>query len=129
MIVRAGDELEGHEHLPADTTDWQITFLYYILCIQIKALASSRGMDLQDHSAIKGWINSEKDILPIATTYRKAEEWSRDARCEGRNFTKDEMHRFLRWFCDVHAHLRTLLKADGLEQPACIDPHALLGIA
>jgi len=97
-----------------DTSDWQITIFYYILCLYMKALGSVGGLEFQDHYAIKQWLNSTPELVVIAKPYRKAEEWSRDARYEGRLFNDSERTRFLNWFTIVRAHLTQLLRSAGV---------------
>ena len=129
ILVGASSSKPGTNNADSeDTTDWQLTLLYYVLCIQLKALGSSRGQDLQDHYAIKCWINSAPDLTPIARSYRKAEEWSRDARYEGRHFGANEFRRYLKWFYDVHNHLGDLFEKAGITPPAAIAPRAVLGM-
>ena len=105
-----------------DTSDWQITILYYILCLYMKALGSVRGLEFQDHYAIKQWLNSAPELLAIAKPYRKAEEWSRDARYEGRLFNEGERKRFLNWFIVVRDHLTQLLRSSGVTNLPQIEP-------
>lgn len=126
MLINVADD-DTFSGSAENTTDWQVTLLYYILCIQLKALACTRSLELQDHFTIKKWINAERDLLQIARTYRKIEEWSRDARYEGRYFTNDELKRYLQWFEEVHKHLGELLQEATLVQPASIDIHAIFG--
>ena len=104
------------------STDWQVVLLYYVLCIEVKALGSCRGKELQDHYAIKQWLNSEADLLSIAKTYRKAEEWSRDARYEGRDFTTDELRRYHQWFAEVERRVRGLLTNEDVRLPVAFEP-------
>ena len=117
MLVE-GSKGEGTE----DTTDWQVALLYYIMCIRVKALGSCRGVELQDHYSIKQWLNAESDLLGIARPYRKAEEWSRDARYEGRRFGRDELKRYLGWFASVYDHLGALLQNEGVPAGTGTDP-------
>ena len=111
---------------PEDVTDWQVALLYYMLCILIKALGCCRRIELQDHYSIKRWLNAEADLLSIAKPYRKAEEWSRDARYEGRRFGPAEMRRYLSWFDAVYAHLLALLAAEGVTSPQQIDVRSVV---
>lgn len=101
-----------------DVTDWLTTLHFYTLCIIVKALGRCRGRDFQDHYAIRQWLNTEADLLTIAGTYRKVEEWSRDARYEGRQFdAKSEIPRLHGWFESVRDHLARLLESHGLKVP------------
>ena len=111
-----------------DVTDWQVTLLYYVLCVEVKALAASRGLELPDHYSIKQWLNAERDLLVTAKPYRKAEEWSRDARYEGRLFTPAELSRYARWFEAVHLHVRDLLKRANIVRPDRISVATLLDL-
>ena len=104
-----------------DASDWQITILYYILCLYMKALGSLRGLDFQDHYGVKQWLNSAPELLAIAKPYRKAEEWSRDARYEGRRFTVVEKARFLGWFNAVRSCVIQLLTSEGVTDLPRID--------
>ena len=126
LLVEASNGSSSGASPSEDTTDWQVALLYYILCIEVKALASCRGGELQDHYTIKQWLNTETDVLSIAKYYRMAEEWSRDARYEGRCFTKEEMRRYLEWFHKIHDHLGTLFTSEGLTVPSSIDTSVLL---
>jgi hypothetical protein len=105
-----------------DVSDWVVTLHFYTLCIYVKALGRCRGRDIQDHYGIRQWLNSDVELTPIARPYRKIEEWSRDARYEGRLFdAKSEMPRFHEWFVAVRDHLCGLLEREGLR-PARIAP-------
>ncbi len=115
-------DLVSHKAPPGcDTSDWQVTILYYILCLSMKAFGKVCGRELQDHYSIKQWLNSERRLIPVARQYRKAEEWSRDARYEGRRFSSKEMERFLEWFQSVHQHVSGLLAAAGVTGLPNID--------
>lgn len=107
-----------------DVTDWLTTLHFYTICVYVKALGRCRGRDFQDHYAIRQWLNTEADLLAIAGTYRKIEEWSRDARYEGRQFdARIEVPRLHGWFITVRDHLACLLKGHGLAVPR-IEPVA-----
>lgn len=125
MLLHASTDEGPNESSTEDTTDWQVTLVYYVMCIQVKALGCCRGVELQDHYTIKQWLNTEADLLIIAKPYRKAEEWSRDARYEGRSFTYDEMTRYLDWFGKVYDHTAMLLENEGVSMPASADPRVL----
>ncbi|MGA2261370.1 MAG: hypothetical protein ABSH28_08035 [Acidobacteriota bacterium] len=115
-------QLVSHNARPGcDTSDWQITILYYILCLYMKAFGRVCGRELQDHYSIKQWLNSESRLIPIARPYRKAEEWSRDARYEGRRFSSKEVERFLGWFKFVRQHVAGLLSTAGITNLPNID--------
>ncbi len=109
-----------------DITDWQVALLFYVLCVQVKALAICRGTELQDHYAVKQWLNVQADLCRVARSYRKIEEWSRDARYEGRNFKQSELSRFAQWFSEVHGCLSALLKKEGVEPSSLIDVTAVI---
>jgi tRNA U34 2-thiouridine synthase MnmA/TrmU len=108
-----------------DVTDWQVALLFYILCLQVKALAVCRGKELQDHYAVKQWLNVQTELCGVARSYRKIEEWSRDARYEGRRFNPCELSRFAQWFSEVHCCLSALLKKEGVEPSSLIDVTAV----
>jgi hypothetical protein len=97
-----------------DVTDWLITYHFYILCVYVEALGLCRQKDFQDHYAIRAWLNDAADLLAIAKSYRKVEEWSRDARYEGRKFTVLEIDRFHGWFSHVRDRLADLIEAEGV---------------
>jgi len=125
ILRRACDDPRAGALREEDTTDWQVALVYYILCIEVKALGCCRGMELQDHYTIKRWLNDEPELREVARPYRKAEEWSRDARYEGRRFDEREMRRYLSWFGAVHDHLARLLNGEGLSVPGSVDPRPL----
>ena len=111
-----------------DVSDWVVTIHFYILCVYLKALGRCRGMDFQDHYAIRQWLNTESDLLSIARPYRKVEEWSRDSRYEGQTFAPPEISRFHSWFEDVRDHVVRLLRAHGIRDVPVVrpvDPHQL----
>lgn len=110
----------AHDH--KDVTDWQCTLLFYMACIYVKALGRLRNKDLQDHYQLKQWLNETPDLLSITKPYRKLEDSSRDARYEGRRFTRDEMSRLLRWYSEVRDGLVRLLKAGGVTSVPVADP-------
>jgi hypothetical protein len=127
LIEHDRDELDLVSHKApsgCDTSDWQVTVLYYILCLYMKAFGKVCGRELQDHYSIKQWLNSESRLIPIARPYRKAEEWSRDARYEGRRFSSQEMKRFLEWFQSVRQHVASLLSTAGVTGLPDIDSAA-----
>ena len=107
---------------PKNVSDWAITLHFYILCVYVKALGRCRGKDFQDHYSIREWLNEEKDLLFIARPYRKVEEWSRDARYEGRVFDPSEVGRFHKWFVEVRNGFVALLQKEGLSSVPAPDP-------
>lgn len=110
------------EKPPKDVSDWIITLHFYLLCVYVKALARCRQKDFQDHYAIRLWLNTEKDLLGVARPYRKVEEWSRDARYEGRLFTQPEILRFHHWFKEARDQLVALLRKEEAGQVPVPDP-------
>jgi hypothetical protein len=111
---------------PVDVSDWKCTILFYMACLYVRALAHQKGKDIHRHIEARDWINAEKDLIPIARSYRKLEERSRDARYEGRKFTRSEMDEILRWFCDVRETLIHLLAGSGLANVPRVDPQHIL---
>jgi hypothetical protein len=111
---------------PLDVSDWKCTLLFYMACIFMKALGRTRKRDLQDHYGIKQWINTDAELVSIARSYRKLEERSRDARYEGRMYSRDELNQAYRWFCDVRDHISKLLRTDGVGDITLIDPQPYL---
>jgi hypothetical protein len=109
-----------------DVTDWQCTLLFYMACIYVKALGRLRNKDLQDHYQIKQWLNESPDLFPLIRSYRKLEDNSRDARYEGRVFTREEVSRLLRWFADVRDGVVKLLRAGGVTKVPAVDPALFL---
>jgi hypothetical protein len=103
-----------------DASDWIITIHFYILCLYAKALGVCRGQNFQDHISIRRWLNTDADTMPMAKSYRKVEEASRDARYEGALFTSTDCQRFERWFLDARDHLVRLLKKQGFKPPVVI---------
>lgn len=96
---------------PADVSDWVVTIQYYILCLYIQAYGESQGKTFARHLDMRDWINSrESGLAEISRAYRKAEEWSRDARYKGRRFRKDEIDRFTDWFLQVRNFVASLLR-------------------
>ena len=112
---------------PKDVSDWQVTLIFYITCIYIKALGRSFGRDIQDHYGLRQWLNTEPDLVVIARPYRHIEEPSRDARYEGRRF--DQAFLLLRIvpnFLQVRDHVADLLEKRGAKAVPRIDPAPLL---
>jgi hypothetical protein len=92
------------------------------LWVCMKALGRARGKDLQDHFGLRQWINTEGDLVEIAEPYRYVEEWSRDARYEGRRFSGKDLERFYGWFIDARDKMLARLKAHGLTNLPVLDP-------
>lgn len=105
-----------------DVSDWIVTIHFYILCVYVKCLGKCRGRDFQDHYGIRQWLNSERDLVHVARPYRKVEEWSRDARYEGRTFRDDEFRRFAGWFTTARDHFVRSLSNEGLSNIPNVDP-------
>jgi hypothetical protein len=101
-----------------DVSDWIITLHFYILCVYLKALGQRRGRMFQDHVSIRGYLNLEPDLLKLARPYRQVEEWSRDARYEGRLFTPDEVRRFHSHFITVRDGIVELIVKSGMATEA-----------
>ena len=79
--------------LDEDFSDWQLTVIFYIACIYLKSSCFIIGIDVQDHASMRNILNTNKDLRsfwPVIKFYRHIEEASRDARYEGRKFTKEE---------------------------------------
>lgn len=114
----------GHKTSP-DVSDWIVTFHFYILCVYVKALGRCRLQDFQDHYSLRAWLNQQPDLLEVTKSYRRVEEWSRDARYEGRTFTGAEMERLHRWFVHARDGFADLLEAENVRpvpRPAAIEP-------
>jgi hypothetical protein len=111
---------------PLDVSDWKCTLLFYMARIYMKALGRARGRDLQDHYGIKQWINTDAALVAIARSYRKLEERSRNARYEGRRYSRPELDQACRWFSEVRDHVSNLLKRDGIQDMPVIDPQPFL---
>lgn len=111
---------------PRDVSDWQVTLIFYITCIYVKALGRSFGRDIQDHYGLRQWLNTEPDLLVIARPYRHIEEPSRDARYEGRTFDRDFiLKRIVPHFVLVRNHLAGLLEKRGATAVPRVDPAPL----
>lgn len=111
-----------------DVSDWQATLLFYMACIYVKALGRLRGEELQDHYRIKQWLNTTSDLVVIASSYRKLEDRSRDARYEGRRFAPLEMEQHARWFETVRHAIEGLLTAGGVSGLPTLDVRRALGL-
>jgi len=107
---------------PLDVSDWKCTLTFYMACIYVKAIASSRSVELQDHYQLRQWLNTTGDLLTITRSYRKLEERSRDARYEGRLFSAAELGEALRWYIDVRNRIVALLSAAGTANVPVADP-------
>ena len=119
--------LAASKESPAvDVSDWKCTLLFYIACIKVKAAGMTRSVVLKDHFGLRQWINTTADLLPITRSYRKLEEFSREARYEGRRFRQSELQTALRWFLDVRDHIDGLLHTAGVSPVPVIDPSPYL---
>jgi len=88
----------SRETPPVDVSDWKCTLMFY----------------------------TTADLLPITSSYRKLEEFSREARCEGRRFRPVELQTAFSWFLDVHNHIDRLLHTTGVSPVPVIDPSPYL---
>lgn len=109
-----------------DVSDWKCTLMFYMACIKVKAAGMTRNVVLKDHYGLRQWINTTADLLPMTRPYRKLEEFSREARYEGRRFSASELQMALRWFFDVRDHIDGLLHAAGVTTVPVIDPSPYL---
>ena len=107
---------------PHDASDWVVTLHFYILCIYAKALGRCRGKEFQDHIGIRNWLNTESDLLAVAKSYRKTEEWSRDARYEGRIFDAEEIRNLHRWFRTARDIFVELLRGNACQDVPVVEP-------
>jgi hypothetical protein len=102
------------DHLKDDDfSDWQVTIIFYMSCIYLKAVCVLFGEDVQDHYTLRQLINTRKEIYEdnIARYYRHIEEASRDARYEGRRFDKEFIEdRILPKFYKVKERAISILK-------------------
>ena len=109
-----------------DVSDWKCTLLFYMACIYIKAFGRTQGKELQDHYNVKQWMNTTRELLPIAKPYRKLEERSREARYEGRKYDASEASQHARWFQEVRDGVVALLRSSGVANPPSVDPVSFL---
>lgn len=118
-VLCSGSSKAGH-----DCSDWIVTIHFYILCIYVKALAAHSGQNIQDHVALRAWLNANPERGAMARSYRKAEEASRDARYEGKLFCENEWIRFRRWYVEARDVVVELLKTAGFAPPVIepVDP-------
>lgn len=106
----------------ADVSGWIITLHFYVLCVLVKAVGRTVGEDFQDHFRIRQWINTHDPMSPLAASYRNVEEWSRDARSEGRRFNAAEFARFRAWFEHVRDGVGDILTRAGVSPPSGLVP-------
>ncbi len=123
--VKLLDLLTGEcpQHLEnEDFSGWQVTVIFYISCIYIKAACCLFGINIQDHYALRKIINTEKDFLSISKFYRHIEEASRDARYEGRKFSKDFIiNTILPKFNTIRDCIINIIKRKGINTVICVD--------
>lgn len=110
-----------------DFSDWEVTILFYMACIYIKAVCNLFGEDIQDHYTLRQIINTRPELYSIARSYRHLEEASRDARYEGRKFSRSYLiDRLLPKFNAVRDCAVSLLKQHNVTNIPDIDPEPLL---
>jgi len=110
-----------------DFSDWQVTTLFYIDCIYLKAVCRLFGEDIQDHHALRQIINTRAELWNIAKAYRHLEEDSRDARYEGRKFDKAYIStRLMPKFMQVRDCAVALIKKNGIDNVPSVDPTSFL---
>lgn len=108
-----------------DVSDWIVTLHFYVLCVYVKALGRCRGREFQDHLGLRTWLNTEADLLAAAKPYRKTEEWSRDARYEGRTFKVEEIRILHRWFKEARDIILGLLRKQVGGEVPVVEPVSL----
>ncbi len=110
-----------------DFSDWQVTILFYMACIFLKAACSLLGEDVQDHFMMRQIINNRQEFYSIAKAYRHLEEASRDARYEGRVFDKQYiLDRLIPKFNSVRDCIVDLLKQKNISNIPSIEVEPLL---
>jgi len=110
-----------------DFSDWEVTILFYINCIYLKAVCRLFGEDIQDHYSLRQIINTHNELTSIAKAYRHLEEDSRDARYEGRKFNKEYItKRLLPKFIQVRDCAVTIIKKNGITNAPSVDPTPFL---
>ena len=110
-----------------DFSDWQVTVLFYMACIYLKAACSFLGIDIQDHFTLRQVINNKEEFYSIARVYRHLEEASRDARYEGRKFEKSYiMNRLLPKFALVQNCMVSFLQQNNISNIPSIEVESLL---
>lgn len=110
-----------------DFSDWCTTTIFYILCIYMKAVFTLMGKDVQDHYTLRQLINTTPELYAIAKYYRHIEEASRDARYEGKKYSKDYLvDRILLKFEKIRVCLEKILKNHKATNIPKIDIKSLL---
>lgn len=100
-----------------DFSDWQVTIIFYMSCIYLKAVCFLLGEDVQDHYTLRQIINTREELYKNGTAkyYRHIEEAGRDARYEGRKFDKEFIeNRILPKFYKVRDRAITILKENDV---------------
>jgi hypothetical protein len=110
-----------------DFSDWCATTIFYVLCIYMKIVFTLMGKDVQDHFTLRQLINTTPELYAIAKYYRHIEEASRDARYEGKKYTKDYLvERILFKFEKVRECIEKILKKNKLNTIPKINIKSLL---
>ncbi|MCG2712876.1 MAG: hypothetical protein L6416_11225 [Candidatus Omnitrophica bacterium] len=110
-----------------DFSDWCVTTIFYILCIYMKAFFTLMGKDVQDHYTLRQLINTTSELYAIAKYYRHIEEASRDARYEGKKYSKDYLiDRILLKFEKVSECIEKILRKHKVNNIPKIDIKSLL---
>ncbi|MDA0837812.1 MAG: hypothetical protein O3B01_13580 [Planctomycetota bacterium] len=126
-VLRLLTDAAKSSNPPEDVSDWQVTLLFYLACIYVKAAAQLYGERFDDHISLRGWLNREQDMIAMTRDYRKLEEASRDARYEGRLFSPREIEQEqLSRFETVRDHVVDVLRGKGVTRITEIDPRAVL---
>lgn len=105
LLARAARQASPRE----DHSDWVVTIEYYILCLYLKALGECRGRSFRRHVDLRNWAHEQEDVRGLMRSYRQTEEWSRDARYSGRQFSQDEVERFNEHFEAIREGILPLL--------------------
>ncbi len=109
-----------------DVSDWQVTLLFYVCCISVKAVGRALGRSLHDHYEVRQFLNTEQRLLLIARPYRHIEEASRNARYEGERFDRAFFrNRLAPHFRAVWAKVVEVLTAEGVLSIGGMDPVVL----
>jgi hypothetical protein len=107
----------------SDFSDWQITLIFYISCIYVKAVLGSKGVDIENHFSLRREITADPDLRKIFRKYRQLEEASRDARYEGRTFDRSYITGvLLPKFYMVRDCMLAVLKSRGFTNAPLVDP-------
>jgi len=113
---------------PEDVSDWQVTLLFYLACIHVKAAGCLYSERFDDHLSLRDWMNRAPEMVKMTKDYRKLEEASRDARYEGRLFSPREIRLDqLPRFEAVRDHIVSVLRSKGMTGITHVDPGQFLG--